>query len=285
MNYVLWPEGALPADLTWPRYVADLKALLTEIDVPLLAGVLDVRYNLQNIQAPPDIFNTLILLEKDAPVLVSPLGDRGQHYDKCHLVPFGEYVPFSKYFPKLPDAIGLGRDMTAGHGPVLLRLEDDKGLAHLVGANICFEDAFPEISRRFTCLGAELLMTVTNDCWYKQSAGAKQHLAHAVMRAVENHRPLLRSGNNSDTCLIQDDGTVCEPINGGDFGPGWHLYRLPMPAQPRRGLTPYARAGAWFPLLCLLGSALAFRAAGRGFLARRAALREKRLAARKSHPA
>ena len=281
VNYVLWPEGALPPPLTWPRYAADLKALLAEIKAPLLAGVLDVRFNPENLQAPPDIFNTLILLDgADAPVLASPLGDRGQHYDKCHLVPFGEYVPFSKYFPKLADVIGLGRDMAAGRGPLLLRLEDDQGLAHLAGANICFEDAFPEISRRFTCLGAEFLMTVTNDCWYKQSAGAKQHLAHAVMRAVENHRPLLRSGNNSDTCLIQDDGTVCEPVNGGDFGPGWHLYRLYMPARPRRGLTPYARAGAWFPLLCLLACAIAFRKAGSSFLARRAALRQRRLAAK-----
>jgi len=276
IQYILWPEGAMPPELTWPRYAHDLKLMLDEVKLPLLLGALDVRYDVERIQEPPEIYNSAILLEATSPVLASSLADRGQHYDKCHLVPFGEYVPFSDTFPKLATWLGLGRDLTPGAGPSLFRLQDDEGRAHLAGVNICFEDAFPAISRRFACRGAEMLMTITNDCWYGHSAGARQHLAHAVMRAVENHRRLLRSGNNSDTCLVQPDGTIVNPVNNGDFGPGWMLYSLPMPAEPDRALTPFARWGDWCPLACAIAVAIAFKLYLRDALARRAWLRRIR---------
>ena len=276
IHYILWPEGALPPELTWPRYTHDLKLLLDELGIPLLLGAIDVRYDVERIQEPPDIFNSALLLDTKSPVLFNDLADRGQHYDKCHLVPFGEYVPASGRFPRLAQWLGLGRDLTPGDGPALFRLEDDRGLAHLAGVNICFEDAFPAISRRFVCRGAEMLLTITNDCWYGRSAGARQHLAHAVMRAVENHRRLLRSGNNSDTCLIQPDGTIVDPVNHGDFGPGWQLYSLPMPAEPERSLTPFARWGEWFTVACALIVAVAGKLLWRDTLVRRTRLRKAR---------
>ena len=223
-DLILWPEGALPAPITYAPYATRLRQLLQELKTPILLGALDIRPQPGQPLEQAPVFNTAFLLDVNSPVLFSPYADRGEYYDKIHRVPFGEYVPFGNYFPWLVDAIGMGRDLTPGQNYKLFEIKGVK-----IGVNICFEDAFPEISRRFVQDGADLLVTITNDCWYQQSAGARQHRNHAVFRAIETHRPLLRSGNNSDTCLISGQGRIRDPIAGPDgaaFGPGWHLYEL-----------------------------------------------------------
>jgi apolipoprotein N-acyltransferase len=96
--------------------------------------------------------------------------------------------------------------------------------------------------------GANLLVTVTNDAWYAESAGSRQHLLHAVFRAAENRRPLLRSGNNSDTCLILPDGQVTgllyDVVTGNRFMRGTQVYEIHIYNAP--ALTVYARWGDWF---------------------------------------
>ncbi len=247
-DLILWPEGAMPASITHAPYATRLRQLLAERNVPILLGALDVRVKSQQDYA---IFNSVFLLNAGSQLLRNPLATREDYYDKIHLVPFGEYVPFSKYFPGLVELIGMGRDLTPGKN---YKLFDLSGAA--TGVNICFEDVFPEISRRFTQDGAQLLMTVTNDCWYLQSSGARQHRNHAIFRAVENQRPLMRSGNNSDTCLILPDGKVVEPINGGNFGKGWHCYTIPFASTPKT--TIYTRYGDVLPLLSGIACAAAF---------------------------
>ena len=249
-DLILWPEGALPAPITYAPFAMRLKKLLQELHTPILLGALDIRP--QPGQAPEEapVFNTAFLLDENSPILTSPYADRGEYYDKIHRVPFGEYVPFGKYFPWLVDAIGMGRDLTPGQNYKLFEVKGVK-----IGVNICFEDVFPEISRRFVEDGANLLITITNDCWYLKSAGARQHLNHAVFRTLENHCTLLRSGNNSDTCLI-DDGWTHDPITGPDgsaFGPGWHLYEL----HDTQFTNRHESAGNGFAHLCAIATLLA----------------------------
>ncbi|MBO4619457.1 MAG: apolipoprotein N-acyltransferase [Victivallales bacterium] len=249
-DLILWPEGALPAPITYAPYATRLRKLLQELKTPILLGALDIRPQPGDPPEEAPVFNTAFLLDADSPILANPYADRGEYYDKIHRVPFGEYVPFGKYFPWLVDAIGMGRDLTPGQNYKLFEIKGVK-----IGVNICFEDAFPEISRRFAQDGADLLITITNDCWYRQSSGARQHRNHAVFRAIETHRSLLRSGNNSDTCLISKRGWIRDPICGPDgsaFGPGWHLYEL----NDTHFATTSRVSGNLFAHLCALATLL-----------------------------
>lgn len=250
----LWPEGALPCELTFPPLAIALKELLTELPAPLWMGSLDERlFPGDPPDALPPVFNSAFLLTEDSPVLTLPSALRTNYYDKTHLVPFGEYVPFGETFPWLKQALGMGRDLTPGRTFPLFSLKNREGDLFPCGMNICFEDAFPGLSRKFVRKGATLLATITNDCWYGESAGPRQHLAQAVMRAVENRRPLLRAGNNSHTCLISPKGKLLQPIlspTGSPFGQGWQLYSL-YPVAPHASQTLYARIGDALPIGCL----------------------------------
>lgn len=266
----LWPEGALPVPLTTPAYSQGLRGLLAQLPKPLLLGALDVRDPFPPDPDRPDpdrpgqeppVFNSAFLLRKDSAVLSLSRACREDYYDKTHLVPFGEYVPFSRQLPWLVDALGMGRDLTPGKNTALFSLERADGTTVSCGMNICFEDAFPGISREFTRKGAQLLATITNDCWYKHSAGARQHQAQAVMRAVENQRPFLRSGNNSHTCLVSPKGEILEPIQTPDspFTPGYHTYTI-HPVKPGARLTPCTRTGDALPKIATLACLLAITA-------------------------
>lgn len=255
-DMVLWPEGALPCTLTTPEYSAGLRLLLKEIKTPILLGALDERL----ILAPDNVhvFNSAFLLTEQSPVLLAHNALRTDYYDKIHLVPFGEYVPFSKHLPWLVDFLGMGVDLTPGKEYRLFHLPRKDSPTVDCGVNICFEDVFPEISRRFTLAGSQMLITITNDCWYGTTSGARQHLAHAVFRAVENRRPLLRAGNNSDTCLITHTGKIVDPIVGPDGNPfaiGWQKYEI-TPFEKSAPLTIYARTGNLFAWLCATASIL-----------------------------
>jgi apolipoprotein N-acyltransferase len=118
--------------------------------------------------------------------------------------------------------------------------------------SICYEDVFATISRQFVRRGADLLITLTNDAWYAESSGSRQHMVHAVFRAAENRRPLLRSGNNSDTCLILPNGKVTgllyDPQTGNRFLRGAKPYAIPV--RPDLGLTFYCRYGDLFAMAC-----------------------------------
>ncbi len=254
----LWPEGALPIPLTTPAYAQGLRDLLAQLPKPLLLGALDVREGLVPSDQEPPVFNSAFLLQRDSAVLALPRARRQDYYDKTHLVPFGEYVPFSQQLPWLVDALGMGRDLTPGKNATLFSLERADGTTVLCGMNICFEDAFPEISREFTRKGAQLLATITNDCWYRHSCGARQHQAQAVLRAVENRRPLLRSGNNSHTCLISPKGEILDPIQADDtpFTPGYQTYTI-YPTRIDAPRTPYTHTGDALPKLTALACLLA----------------------------
>ncbi len=256
-DIVVWPEGALPCAITFPKYASDLRALLHQLNgVPLLLGAIDFRpvnfkVLLKNSYSSDDYncYNSAFLLNANSPLLLNPnIASRTDYYDKVHLVPFGEYVPFSKYFPWLPGIIGMGRDMASGKNYTLFTCKDAR-----FGVAICFEDVFPAISRQFMRNGADFLMTITNDCWYPNSSEARQHLAHAVLRAVENRTALLRSGNNSDTCLILPDGAIINPVRnaaGGQYGAGIGYYDVPIPSQ--HNLSMYCIYGDWIAWLCTI---------------------------------
>ncbi len=253
-DLVVWPETAVPAPLGYAEYSRAIEGLMEDIRTPLLLGAVDyrplpgARQTPTGWDPPAPVFNTAFLLGE--------AGGTVDSYDKIHRVPFGEFTPLGKHFPWLVKLIGMGRDLTPGTEFTVLDLP--KGAR--AGINICFEDAFPYVSRAFVLRGANLLMTITNDAWYATSSGSRQHMIHAVFRAVESQRPLFRSGNNSDTCVILPNGRVKDLLydeqTGNRFIRAARTYDVPLWNNP--GTTFYTRHGDWFALLCGLGTLGAF---------------------------
>src|SRR5207237_1451208 len=75
---------------------------------------------------------------------------------------------------------------------------------------ICFEDTVGDLVRRFVVNGANLLVDVTNDGWFLESSGSRQHLANAIFRCVENRRPMIRAANTGVTCFVDQFGRVSQ---------------------------------------------------------------------------
>ncbi|MCK5834267.1 MAG: apolipoprotein N-acyltransferase, partial [Lentisphaeria bacterium] len=169
VDLVIWPETAVPAPLLQDRrYYYPFKDKLAKINKPLLVGSVDFRRDPQHPLSSGQTFNTAMLFDAQAKRLA--------YYDKTHPVPFGEFVPLAQYFPVLEKIIGMGRSLTAGtEHTVFDQINDAK-----FSVNICYEDVFPEISRQFVQNGANILMTITNDAWYNETAGSRQHFANST---------------------------------------------------------------------------------------------------------
>ncbi len=247
VDLVIWPETAVPAPLGYPAYYQAVKDLQAYTEIPLLLGTVDYRTpaTADGAAGSELSFNSAMLLDAKMNAL--------DYYDKVHRVPFGEYVPFGRFFPWLVEWIGMGRDLTPGTEYTVFDLPKEAR----AGVNICFEDAFPGISRAFVQRGANILVTITNDAWYAESCGSRQHLLQAVFRAAETQRPLLRSGNNSDTCLILPNGSIVDPLRdpetGYPFYRGAGVYDVPVCDNPPT--TFYTRHGDWLAGLCACVSA------------------------------
>ncbi len=172
---------------------------------------------------------------------IGPDGKDLGRYDKIHLVPFGEYVPFRKMFFFVDTISKDVSDFTPGGKYLTVGMQ-----GHRVNAIICFEAVFPELVRRFVRDGSELIVNLTNDRWYGDSAAPYQHLAMARWRAVENRRYLLRAANSGISAIVAPTGEVVTstPILKEAVCQG-HFAFLP-------GQTPYTRHGDAFAILCVI---------------------------------
>jgi apolipoprotein N-acyltransferase len=184
-------------------------------------------------------------------------------YDKMNLVPFGEYVPwpFHALVAKVSTENG---DFAAGARQVTLPAG-----RHRIGAFICYESVFPDFVRRFARDGAGLLVNISNDGWYGDSAARDQHLEIVRMRAAENRRWILRATNDGITATIDPAGRLSRglpPYIQGAARTGYSWIAA---------TTFYGRHGDWFVLLCALIAAAGLVAHS---LARRAAARSDQVA-------
>jgi apolipoprotein N-acyltransferase len=203
-----------------------------------------------------------------------------KRYDKIRLVPFGEYVPWRTVLGGfVPTIVG---DFTPGREAVVNSLKLETSRAAIlpgteidsspaierttnyirVGSFICYEAAYPGIVRQFVRNGATLLVNLSNDAWFGNTAGARQHLLHATMRAIETDRDLLRVTNTGISALITSDGRVVDQLPS--FAAGSQVWQ----AQARREQTFYVQHGDWFALGCMIASILALVISEIGFYRR-----------------
>ena len=151
-----------------------------------------------------ECFNTAIQLRKDKPINL---------YHKSKLVPGVEMLPFPKVLGLLePLALNMGG--TTGSLGVQKEREVFEGpRGAKVGPIICFESAFGEFVTEYIKKGANVLFILTNDGWWNDSPGHKQHLAYACLRAIETRRYIARSANTGISCIIDDKGQTHECTN------------------------------------------------------------------------
>lgn len=171
-------------------------------------------------------------------------------YRKQHLVPFTEYFPYEKQFPRLYQLLKDNDYKWWEQGTESTVFTYD-GVRF--STPICFEDIFGGLCARFVGQGADLLVNLTNDSWSGSVCAEMQHMSQAVFRAVENRRPLVRSTNSGMTCLVDVTGKVVEPME--PFVKGWHLYEVPL--GQKQGFTFYTWMPDVFGRLLVLAAVLA----------------------------
>ena len=156
-------------------------------------------------------------------------------YDKHHLVPFGEYMPFGDFFGRFGIdglAANEGFGYSAGPGPVVL----DMGRLGTALPLICYEGVFPQDVGGYETR-PDFLLLITNDAWFGQIAGPYQHLAQARLRSAEQGLPMVRVANTGVSAMIDAAGQITAQIPLNEAG--WRDAPLPPPLAP----TVYARTG------------------------------------------
>ncbi|MXU64441.1 apolipoprotein N-acyltransferase [Oceanomicrobium pacificus] len=228
-DLVIWPETAVPVLLGRnPEVQAEMAAATG--GAPLVTGI-------RRVEPAGEIyrwFNTLAVLGEGGAVLT--------RFDKAHLVPFGEYMPFRRTAERagLGALVGLAGSFSAGPGQARIDLPGVPPFQPL----ICYEAIFPQEMLR----GPERpdwLLQITNDAWFGTYAGPFQHLAQARARAIEQGLPLVRSANTGISAVIDASGVLVDELPLGEAG------RIDAPLPPPRAPTLYARASD-LPILVLM---------------------------------
>jgi len=232
-DLIIWPEAALPVVIEDnPEYLNKINSFSKEINVPLLLGA--VRNN------AGQYYNKAILLSgKDESVT---------EYAKIHLVPFGEYIPLRKILPFLEVVVPIG-DFSAGKEYTVFTHDARRTTRDQIRFSvlICFEDLFPNLSRRFVRQGADFLVNITNDAWFGRTSSPYQHFSASVFRAVENRVPVVRAANTGVSGFIASSGRIiyASRIFVDDF-----TAKEIKPYAHRR--TFYNRTGDAFIFICFL---------------------------------
>ncbi len=228
---IVWPESTVPLSYTETDfYKSELEDLSRRYDIDIILGSVAT-----DPAKPNRIWNSAFLVSGGRTI---------GHYDKIHLVPFGEYVPLRRmlfFAEKLVHAVG---EFEFGSNDLPL----DGKVTY--GPAICYEIVFPQISRKQVKNGADVLVTITNDAWYDGTSAPAQHLWQARMRAVEDDRYLLRAATTGISAFVDPTGQTQSWIEMGKDGIIYAQF------EPRTSETLYVRFGDWFAWLAVIISAL-----------------------------
>jgi apolipoprotein N-acyltransferase len=225
-DLVLWPETAVTAlKDKFQSYLDTINQEAINNKTALITGI-PFRYT----QGPfKGVFHNSILA----------IGMGEGLYHKQKLVPFGEYIPLEKLIRGLLPFFDLPMSSfkQGDKKQDLLKIEKDDQL-FLIAPFICYEIAYPEFVANMA-KDSDLLITISNDAWFGNSLGPKQHMAIAQMRALETQRYLLRSTNTGITALVNHKGEILKQL------PTNQRATLTALAQTRQGSTPFMLFGLW----------------------------------------
>ena len=228
---IVWPETAVPfyynQHQAGTEFVNDLAR---KIKTPILFG------------SPYKKNNT----HYNSAYLVTETGDAQNRYDKIHLVPFGEFVPFRKILFFVEKMVAMIGDFGRGEVATVFNVA-----GHKAGVSICYEMIFPDLMRQAVKNGANFLVNITNDAWFGKSAASYQHMSMGALRAVENRTPIVRAANTGISGTITANGALKDETKL--FVEAAQITKI----SPRQGgLTFYSAYGDVFSWLCLLATGL-----------------------------
>lgn len=246
-DLVVWGESSVSVDLTdHPATAERLAALSREVGADLLVNVDAPRADGAGISKTSE--------------LIGPDGVTGPTYDKMRLVPFGEYIPLRSV---LGWATSVGKAAGQDRRPGTHQVVMDTGTLRL-GPLVCFETAFPDMSRHLAADGVQLLVAQSSTASFQHSWAPSQHASLAALRAAESWRPMVHATLTGISAVYDADG---RPV-GHRIGTGAStsaVYDVPLAT----GVSPYVRLGDWVPRLALLLIAAAGLYEARRRLARR----------------
>ena len=231
LRLIVWPESPAPFFTNDPKFRDTVSQMARVNDSWIVTGSIGSDAPNPNAEAP--VFNSA--------ALVSPAGQWTARYDKVHLVPFGEYLPFPSLFSF---AGGLTKEVGQfAHGASRTPL--DAG-GEKLGVFICYESVFPGEVRQFANHGAQVLVNISNDGWYGDSGAYAQHLNQTRMRAIENNRWILSTADTGVTASIDPSGRIVAQV------PRKQMRALVAPYSLISGTTFYTRHGDWFAYACAI---------------------------------
>jgi apolipoprotein N-acyltransferase len=231
-DLVVWPESPAPFEDIDPQFRAAMSSLARTAHVPIIVG---------NTGFEPSTITKSGYTVYNRASFITPDGTFAGHYDKMHLVPFGEYVPYKQFFffaKSLLNEVGLfepGKQRTVF-----------KTNGHIYGVFICYESIFGDEIRQLPQEGADVLINISNDGWYGDTSAAWQHLNMVRMRAIENHRWILRATNTGVTAAVNPYGRVTAAA------PRHQRTSIRVHFGYENDLTFYAAHGDLFAYACAL---------------------------------
>ncbi|MFJ9632693.1 apolipoprotein N-acyltransferase [Streptomyces sp. NPDC101175] len=241
VDLIAWGESSVGFDLVKrPDLARRLAALSQETGADILVNVDAERSD------KPGIYKSS--------VLVGPKGLTGDRYDKMRLVPFGEYIPFRSLLG-WATSVGKAAGVDRRHGTQQVVMNVGHGLR--IGPLICFETAFPDMSRHLAQDGADVLLAQSSTSSFQNSWAPEQHATLGALRAAETGRPMVHATLTGVSAVYGPSGERVGPWLGTDSSTT-EVYDVPL----AHGITPYVRYGAWPVGLALL--VLAAMCAGEG---------------------
>ena len=245
-DVIIWPETAIPAYADEvPEVLSDLQTRADAAHAELLLGMATrAAENPTNERRP--YFNSLIRIGGNG---AQQTGSITARYDKRHLVPFGEYMPFDKILRPITNLLNVPMsDFSRGASDNATIRSGEM----VFGTSICYEDAYAELLRD-ALPAANVLVNISNDAWFGATIAPHQHLQISQMRALELGRYMLRATNTGISAVINERGEIV--AKSKQFKPE----ALSAEFELLSGLTPFARFGsmpifAWclvsFAILC-----------------------------------
>lgn len=254
-DLIMWSETAFVPSVAWhtqypsnqrtSNLVDDFVEFGKSLPVPLITGNVEgvLKENgdepfLEDGSWNRDDYNTIILFSN---------GELKDTYRKQHLVPFTEYFPYEKQFPKFYQFLKsndyhwwLQSDVSK-----VFNFNDIN-----FSTSICFEDIFSDISRKFVLNGSTLLLNLSNDSWSKSIAAEQQHMYLGAFRAIENRKSVVRSTNSGITCLITAWGEVIQPIT--PFTEDFRVYNVPIYNNSKENMSFYTKHGDYVIYIAIL---------------------------------
>ena len=227
---IVWPEAPTDFVDSDPVLRLAISALALRAGAPVIIN--DVTVASSNEDGRANLYNSASFY--------LPNGAYDGHYDKMHLVPFGEYTPYKPLF------------FFVGHLlDDLVFIPGTQRTLFLVGGRsygtfICYESIFGDDMRLFARSGAQVLINISDDGWYGDTSAPWEHLDMVRMRAIENRRWIIRSTNTGITADIDPSGRVIETI------PRHVRTSIQVPFGYRSDITFYSNHGDWFAWLCAL---------------------------------